>query len=535
MHRPLDRSVNLEIVLATERPGDARLGPNDRLHYRATLSQRSLTCHQPDSTVIEPSWRTAHTSGPFPASTSWWPISPKAASPEERAQDRRRARESGRARRRSRARLRRHPPASRGDGRARLEPRRRAGHTDRARRGRPAAPSRSSRAGRSSTRARRGRRRCRRCATTTSTPTSCSRSPPSSASRFLGCGFRPFGRSTTCPGCPRAATRSCAPICRRAARLAHEMMKRTATVQANFDYESDERTRRRSCASRMGMSSLVTALFAASPLVDGKPSGLPELRARAWLDTDDDRCGLLPFAFDPDAQLSRLRRVGAGRADVLRLPRRRVSRRRDGMTFRRFMAKASRASARRWPTGRCTCRRCSPRCASRRSSRCAGPTRRRADGARAARALARHARRRRRPRQAAWSLVADWSFDERLRVYRETPMKGLHGSAHGRPMRELCRELVAIARAGLGSLGANDELPLLGAARAHRRERPHGRRRHQRRVAARRRRHRSHDRVLAPALTRLVRAVLAVLLREQRGQLLQRLGLRRRRQLRRLE
>jgi gamma-glutamylcysteine synthetase len=37
----------------------------------------------------------------------------------------------------------------------------------------------------------------------------------------------------------------------------------------------------------------------------------------------------------------------------------------------------------------------------------------------------------------------------------------LHGSAHGRPMRELCRELVAIARAGLGSLGANDELPLL--------------------------------------------------------------------------
>ena len=46
-------------------------------------------------------------------------------------------------------------------------------------------------------------------------------------------------------------------------------------------------------------------------------------------------------------------------------------------------------------------------------------------------------------------------------MYRETPKKGLHGSAHGRPMRELCRELLGIARAGLGSLGANDELPLL--------------------------------------------------------------------------
>ena len=64
-------------------------------------------------------------------------------------------------------------------------------------------------------------------------------------------------------------------------------------------------------------------------------------------------------------------------------------------------------------------------------------------------------------RRAAWQLVADWPFDERLRVYRATPKEGLHGTAHGRPMRELCRELVAVARAGLERLGAVDELPLL--------------------------------------------------------------------------
>ena len=64
-------------------------------------------------------------------------------------------------------------------------------------------------------------------------------------------------------------------------------------------------------------------------------------------------------------------------------------------------------------------------------------------------------------RKAAWALVADWPFDERLRVYRATPREGLHGTAHGRPMRELCKELVAIARAGLIALGAAEEVALL--------------------------------------------------------------------------
>jgi glutamate--cysteine ligase len=57
--------------------------------------------------------------------------------------------------------------------------------------------------------------------------------------------------------------------------------------------------------------------------------------------------------------------------------------------------------------------------------------------------------------------VADWPLDERLRVYRATPKEGLYGRAHNRPMLQYCRELVAIARAGLQRLGATDEIPLL--------------------------------------------------------------------------
>ena len=64
-------------------------------------------------------------------------------------------------------------------------------------------------------------------------------------------------------------------------------------------------------------------------------------------------------------------------------------------------------------------------------------------------------------RRAAWTLVADWPLDERMRVWRATPKEGLHGTAHGRPMRECCRELVAIARAGLERQDAGDEAALL--------------------------------------------------------------------------
>src|SRR5690606_18839122 len=43
------------------------------------------------------------------------------------------------------------------------------------------------------------------------------------------------------------------------------------------------------------VTSILTALWANSPIVDGKPSGFQSYRARVWLDTDPDRCGLLPF------------------------------------------------------------------------------------------------------------------------------------------------------------------------------------------------------------------------------------------------
>jgi glutamate--cysteine ligase len=45
---------------------------------------------------------------------------------------------------------------------------------------------------------------------------------------------------------------------------------------------------------------LATALFANSPFTEGRPNGLQSWRGDIWRDTDNQRSGLLPFVFSPD-------------------------------------------------------------------------------------------------------------------------------------------------------------------------------------------------------------------------------------------
>jgi len=50
----------------------------------------------------------------------------------------------------------------------------------------------------------------------------------------------------------------------------------------------------------VAISPIVSAIFANSSLYLGKDSGFASRRLEAWFDTDPDRCGMLPFVFDPD-------------------------------------------------------------------------------------------------------------------------------------------------------------------------------------------------------------------------------------------
>jgi glutamate--cysteine ligase len=76
-----------------------------------------------------------------------------------------------------------------------------------------------------------------------------------------------------------------------------DMMLRTTTIQANLDYSS-EADMVKKVRVGLALQPIATALFASSPFLDGKPTGNLSERSAIWLDTDPDRTGMLPFAFD---------------------------------------------------------------------------------------------------------------------------------------------------------------------------------------------------------------------------------------------
>lgn len=75
-----------------------------------------------------------------------------------------------------------------------------------------------------------------------------------------------------------------------------DMMLRTCTVQANFDFTSEAQ-----CGERLRIANaiapVVAALFANSPYVEGRDTGLRTARSTVWTDVDADRCGTPGFVF----------------------------------------------------------------------------------------------------------------------------------------------------------------------------------------------------------------------------------------------
>jgi glutamate--cysteine ligase len=81
-------------------------------------------------------------------------------------------------------------------------------------------------------------------------------------------------------------------------KLGLDMMLRTCTVQVNLDFASEADMVKK---MRVGLAlqPVATALFADSPFTEGKPNGFMSYRSHIWTDTDPDRCGMLPFVFEP--------------------------------------------------------------------------------------------------------------------------------------------------------------------------------------------------------------------------------------------
>jgi glutamate--cysteine ligase len=116
---------------------------------------------------------------------------------------------------------------------------------------------------------------------------------------WLGLGFHPFARQDDLPWVPKLRYGIMKEYLPTRGKRALDMMRRTSTVQANLDYES-ERDAVRKLRVGLALAPIFSAMFANSPFIEGRADGNRTQRALVWLDVDADRTGLLPFAWADD-------------------------------------------------------------------------------------------------------------------------------------------------------------------------------------------------------------------------------------------
>ncbi len=114
---------------------------------------------------------------------------------------------------------------------------------------------------------------------------------------WIACGFHPFARRDEIDWMPKGRYRVMREYLPTRGALAVDMMIRTCTVQANFDFADEAQCGRR-FRLMLGVSSLITGLFANSPYKEGAATGVLSTRSATWEHVDPARCGLPRFAFE---------------------------------------------------------------------------------------------------------------------------------------------------------------------------------------------------------------------------------------------
>jgi len=110
---------------------------------------------------------------------------------------------------------------------------------------------------------------------------------------WLGVGFHPLARQADLTWVPKqryAIMREYLPT---KGHAAHDMMRRTATVQANFDFSSEADALAKLQLS-LKLSPIFHAMTANSPFKEGKLAGSKSVRGEVWLNMDPSRSGLIP-------------------------------------------------------------------------------------------------------------------------------------------------------------------------------------------------------------------------------------------------
>ena len=268
---------------------------------------------------------------------------------------------------------------------------------------------------------------------------------------WLALGANPFHDVDEMPRVPKARYAVMRRYLPTRGELALHMMHLSATVQANYDYgsEADMAAKLRTA---MGVSPLVSALFANSPLYLGKPSGFVTRRVHIWRHVDPDRCGMLPFVFEPGLDYEKYVQW------ALDVPMFFVMHDADyrfahGLTFRRYLAEGhegKRATLQDWNLHLTTL---FPEVRLKQFLEVRGADAGTPEMTCALPALWKGILYDADACQAAWELVAGWSFAEREAALEAVARRGLAARVAGDAVLPLARALVEIARTGLARIG----------------------------------------------------------------------------------
>src|SRR6202521_3148138 len=264
---------------------------------------------------------------------------------------------------------------------------------------------------------------------------------------FCGIGMSPKWTRSQTPMMPKGRYRIMANYMPKVGRLGLDMMLRTCTVQVNLDFSS-EADMVKKLRVGLALQPVATALFANSPFTEGRPNGFLLFRSEIWRDTDADRSGMLPWAFEPGMGFERyvdyaldvpmyFVKRDASYIDV------------SGQSFRDLLAGKLgnlRATLSDWANHVSTI---FPEVRLKRYLEMrgadAGPWRRLP-------AL---------PAlwvgliydddclDAAWDMVKSWTAEERQKLRDDVPKLGFAATIRGRKMLDLARETLALARRGL--------------------------------------------------------------------------------------
>jgi glutamate--cysteine ligase len=263
---------------------------------------------------------------------------------------------------------------------------------------------------------------------------------------FLGLGMQPVSRVEEIEWVPKRRYQIMAPYMRKVGTLGQRMMKQTATVQVNLDFESEADAVLKMRVG-MGTSPLLNAMFANSPISDGRLNGYLSFRGHIWTDTDGARCGLLPFVFKPRWGFAEYVDYALD-VPMYFIVRDAVWLDMTHVTFRRFWQEGyqgHRATLADWNAHLTTL---FPETRMKSYIELRSVDSQPPELMLAVPAMAKGVFYDADCLLAAWDLVKHWSFDERIELWQRVHREGLRARIRGIRVQELARELVTIAVAG---------------------------------------------------------------------------------------